>query len=131
MPKVHAILDLFSAPSLGVLTEKRNFASVTFLGRYGLCDFMLSNFSNSGIERTAILVDKYISSVRSHIQTGSAFINNTRVGGLDIIFDEFANLKPQFNNDVQFNSILCGIKRRINKDKPYRGYYWTTEDRLL
>lgn len=100
MAVVNALLNLFNSPSLGVLTEKRNFGAVTFLGRYGLADVMLSNFSNSGINRIGILVDRYSQSMRNHVQSGKAFINNTKIGGLDIIYDELGNLKPQFSNDI-------------------------------
>ena len=100
MPVVNALLNLFNSPSLGALTEKRNFGSVTFLGRYGLADVMLSNFSNSGINRIGILVDRYTQSMRNHVQTGKTFVNNTKIGGLDIIYDEQGNLKPQLNNDI-------------------------------
>ena len=107
MAVVNALLNLFNSPSLGVLTEKRNFGSVTFLGRYGLSDVMLSNFSNSGINRIGILVDRYSQSMRNHVQSGKAFINNTKIGGLDIIYDELGNLKPQLSNDI--NDLLANI----------------------
>ena len=42
---------------------------------------------------------------------------------------EAAEYFYQFNQDVQYNTILCGIKRRLNDTKPYKGYYWTVEDK--
>lgn len=32
----------------------------------------------------------------------------------------------KIENNIQYNSILCGIKRVINKDKLYKNYYWST-----
>ena len=51
MRRVIGICDLHNEPSLGGLTDKRPLGAVTFLGRYGLIDFALSNFSNSHIDR--------------------------------------------------------------------------------
>ena len=50
MRKVLGICNLHDSPKLGLLTEKRPLAAVSFLGRYGLIDFTLSNFTNSGID---------------------------------------------------------------------------------
>lgn len=41
---------------------------------------------------------------------------------------EAAEYFHQFHPEVQYNTILCGIKRRLNDTKPYKGYYWTTEE---
>ena len=101
MSVVNALLDLFNSPNLGALTEHRNFGSVTFLGRYSLADIMLSNFTNSGIGKVGILVDHFVQTMRTHVNTGSAFVNNTRTGGLDIVYDEQGMMKPQFYNDVK------------------------------
>ena len=58
MLKVYGICNLHDSPRLGQLTENRPLGPTTFLGRYGLMDFTLSNFSNSGINRVAVLVEK-------------------------------------------------------------------------
>ena len=100
MRKVYGFVNLFNAPDLGALTENRNFGSVSFLGRYGLIDFALSNFSNSGIDRIGILVDKYANSIRSHIQNGSAFTINTKTGAIHVLYNEAAILKGQYNTDI-------------------------------
>ena len=47
MKKVIAICNLHKDPELGTLTRQRPLGAVTFLGRYGIMDFALSNFSNS------------------------------------------------------------------------------------
>ena len=46
MKKVIGICNLHDDPHLGLLTENRPCGSVSFLGRYGIVDFTLSNFSN-------------------------------------------------------------------------------------
>lgn len=100
MRKIYGFIDLFGAPELGPLTAKRNFGSVTFLGRYGLLDFALSNFSNSGIDRLGILVDRHYNSVRNHIRNGSAFTINTKTGRLHIMVNEEGILTPELNTDI-------------------------------
>ena len=100
MRKVYGFIDLYGAPDLGPLTESRNFGAVTFLGRYGLIDFALSNFTNSGIDKTAIIVDKYSNSVRSHIQSGSAFTINTKTGYLNVLQSEQALKKNEYSTDI-------------------------------
>lgn len=43
---------------------------------------------------------------------------------------EAAEYFHQFHPEVQYNTILCGIKRRLNDTKPYKNYYWTTEESI-
>ena len=49
MANVVGLINLHTDISLKGLTERRPVASVSFLGRYGIIDFVLSNFSNSNI----------------------------------------------------------------------------------
>ena len=42
---------------------------------------------------------------------------------------EAAEYFYQFHPEVQYNTILCGIKRRLNDSKPYKGFYWTVEEK--
>ncbi|MCQ2087099.1 MAG: hypothetical protein MJZ37_03395 [Bacilli bacterium] len=104
MSSVLGICNLHDCPRLGRLTAKRSIGSVTFLGRYGLMDFTLSNFSNSGIDRVAILVDKYSNSIRTHVSSGKAWITNTRTGFQKVLYNEKQFSSPKFNTDI--NNIL-------------------------
>ena len=103
MAKVFGICNLHDAPHLGKLTEKRPIGAVSFLGRYGLMDFTLSNFSNSGIDRVGILVDRHLHSVVSHVRDGSIWINNTKTGSQRIFYNENVP-SSKFNTDV--NNLL-------------------------
>ena len=100
MASVLGICNLHDSPKLGNLTEHRALGSVTFLGRYGLMDFTLSNFSNSGIDSVAILADRNIHSVRSHIGSGQIWINNTKTGFQRFFFNEARFSSEKFNTDV-------------------------------
>lgn len=104
MSSVLGICNLHDCPRLGRLTAKRSIGSVTFLGRYGLIDFALSNFSNSGIDKVAILVENYSHSIRTHVLNGTAWINNTKTGFQKILYNEKQFSSPKFNTDI--NNIL-------------------------
>lgn len=100
MLDVYGICNLHDSPRLGQLTTTRPLGPTTFLGRYGLMDFTLSNFSNSGINRVSVLCEKGQRSVRSHLGNGSVWISNTKTGHFDIIFNESGILANKFNTDI-------------------------------
>ena len=100
MHSVLGICNLHDAPKIGELTTHRSLGAVTFLGRYGLMDFTLSNFSNSGIDKVAILVDKNAHSIRSHVGSGQVWINNTKTGFQKIIVNENTAANDKFNTDI-------------------------------
>ncbi len=100
MKTAFGFIDLHGNPSLGKLTERRPLAAVTFLGRYGLIDFALSNFSNSDINKIEILVERNFDSVRSHIQNGNVWVRNTRTGFLRAVMNEKALNNPNANTDI-------------------------------
>ena len=107
MRKVLGICNLHDSPKLGLLTEKRPLAAVSFLGRYGLIDFTLSNFTNSGIDRVAILADDHLNSLRSHLARSETYIQNTRLGFQRIVFNEKYFSSPKFNTDIA--NILANV----------------------
>lgn len=116
MSKIFGLCNLHDAPHLGKLTEKRTIGTVSFLSRYGLMDFTLSNFSNSGIDRVGILVDLSLNSVISHVKDGSIWINNTKTGIQRIFYNE--NIpSPKFNTDI--NNLLAN---RFNLEKEMAEY---------
>ena len=116
MAKVLGFCNLHDSPRLGKLTEKRSLGTVSFLGRYGLMDFTLSNFSNSGIDRVGILVDRYLHSVISHVRDGSIWINNTKTGSQRLFFNE--NMPShKFNTDI--NNLLANRLHFEDQDADY------------
>lgn len=116
MNRVLGICNLHDCPRLGRLTSKRSLGSVTFLGRYGLMDFALSNFSNSGIDKVCILADKYFHTIRNHVKSGNAWINNTKTGFERILYNEKQFSSAKFNTDI--NNVLYnkGIVDEIDFD---------------
>jgi len=111
MRNVIGICNLHDDPSLGLLTKNRPCGSVTFLGRYGLIDFTLSNFSNSGIEQIYVLVKKGSIQMRNHIGSASIWTTNTIRGSINLLLNEDALPNPKFNTDI------ANIKANLNLDK--------------
>ena len=93
-------INLHDNPNLGKLTEKRPMGAVSFLGRYAIIDFALSNFSNSDITKTEILVQKNMDSIRSHINNGGIWVSNTRTGFLRTTINEEGLMDPENNTDI-------------------------------
>ena len=98
--KILGILNLYDSPSLGELTSNRTLASTSFLGRYAIMDFALSNFTNSNIDEINILVKEYYRSVAKHIGTLKAWVNNTKIGRQNILMNEAGIRDPKLNSDL-------------------------------
>src|SRR5690554_7097015 len=98
--KVLAYLNLHHAPRLGPLTTRRSTAVVSFLGRYAIMDFMLSNFSNSGFDRIATLVDNHPDSVLKHFGSRNTFNINTKLG-LEIIAYNEGGRSEEHTSELQ------------------------------
>lgn len=98
MRSVLGLINLYNNPSLDKLTEKRPLAVVSYLGRYGLIDFTLSNFTNSNINKIEVLVEYGFDSVRTHLQNGTAWVRNTKTGYLRAVINEQKN--DNVNTDI-------------------------------
>lgn len=100
MKSAIGIINLHGNPSLGKLTERRPLGAVSFLGRYAIIDFALSNFSNSDIHKTEILVEKNLDSIRTHIHSGNVWVSNTKTGFLRAAINEKGLVNPEKNTDI-------------------------------
>jgi glucose-1-phosphate adenylyltransferase len=101
MPRVLGFLNLHHAPDLGPLTQHRSIASTTFLGRYAFMDFMLSNFSNSGIDQVAILVKRHPRSILKHLGSRNTWNVNTKNGFEVIAYNERSHrYGSRYNTDI-------------------------------
>lgn len=105
--KVLGICNLHNAPTLGGLTQRRSYGSVTMLGRYALMDFTLSNFSNSGIDSVATLVPEFPNSIHSHIRSGNTWTANMKTGFQFISHNDTPNLSKFHNTDI--NNIISNM----------------------
>lgn len=67
MAKVIGLVNLHSDIEFAGLTERRPVASVSFLGRYGIIDFVLSNMSNSKIDAVGVMIQQKPRSLFKHL----------------------------------------------------------------
>ena len=115
MAKVVGLINLHSDVDLKGLTERRPVASVSFLGRYGVIDFALSNFSNSGIDNVGILIKEKPRSLLKHMSNGNAWNFNSKRGGISLLYDEKYANNNMYNHDI--NNIIENIAF-LEKAKP-------------
>lgn len=101
MAKILGYLNLHQSPELGPLTQKRTIASTSFLGRYAFMDIMLSNFTNSGIDRVGILVNQHPRSILKHLGSRNTWNVNTKIGFEVVAYNEQGVKRGSgYNTDV-------------------------------
>lgn len=100
MAKVLGILNLHNEPNLGEITSKRSVGALTFLGRYSFCDIPLSNFGNSKISTTAILVKKHFRTIIRHIDDSKLYCENSKRGSLYMLYNEQYANEDLYNTDI-------------------------------
>ncbi len=98
--KVVGILNMYGEPSLGPLTSSRTLGSTSFLGRFAVMDFALSNFTNASIDDFNILVEKNFRSVAKHVGNLKSWVTNTKIGRQNILINEKGIKDPSFNTDL-------------------------------
>ena len=90
MAKVIGLVNLHSDIEFTGLTERRPVASVSFLGRYGIIDFVLSNMSNSKIDAIGVMIQKKPRSLFKHLGNGNSWNFNQKAGGVSLLYNEKA-----------------------------------------
>ncbi len=116
MAKVVGIVNLHSDVELKGLTDRRPVASVNFLGRYGVIDFVLSNLSNSNVDNVGVLIKEKPRSLFKHLGTGNSWNFNSKTGGVSLLYDEYHANHPVYNHDI--NNLVQNIKylKEVNAD---------------
>lgn len=100
MAKVIGLVNLHANVDYKGLTERRPAASVSFLGRYGIIDFALSNFSNSGIDSVGVLIKEKPRSLFKHMGLGNSWNFNSKSGGISLLYNEKYANNPHYNHDI-------------------------------
>ncbi len=100
MNKAIGILNLHDSNNLGLLNTTRSVASTSFLGRYAFMDFMLSNFSDSGIDEMAVLIKEHTRSIIQHVARGGEWTKNSKLGGLTFLYDEPNASNTGYSTDI-------------------------------
>lgn len=109
---------IFSGSNVKVdgLDEFRSVGSISFLGRYRIADFPISNMSNSGIDNIQLYVDDNPRSIIDHVGTGRNYNINSKRGKLSILFGDNSSASRFYKNDIaSFNNNRIAIEAQTEK----------------
>lgn len=82
------------------LQNYRPIGAFSFLGRYRIVDFALSNLSNSNIDRIQVYVTQNPRSLAEHVGTGSHYNINSKRGKLQLLFNQDSRVNEIYNTDI-------------------------------
>ncbi len=85
MRAVGIIIATKSSPALGDLTEDRATSSIPFAGAYRTIDFHISNLSNSGIKKIAIISQSNTKSLHDHLRSAKWWNIGRKKEGLHVL----------------------------------------------
>ncbi len=84
------------------LQDYRPISAFSFMGRYRVIDFPISNMSNSGIDRIQVYVNgNNPRSLTEHLGSGRIYNINSKRGKLQILFNETNVVNPVYNTDIE------------------------------
>ncbi len=82
------------------MCDYRTVSAISFLGRYRLIDFTLSNMSNSGIEQIQVYIKNKPRSIIEHIGDGAQYNINPKRGKMHILHGEKRMASEAYNTDI-------------------------------
>ncbi len=82
------------------MQDYRPIGAFSFLGRYRVIDFPISNMSNSDIDRIQVYINNKPRSVVEHVGTGRHYNINSKSGKLQLLFSEHNNDNDIYNTDI-------------------------------
>ncbi len=78
----------------------RPLGAFSFLGRYRVVDFPISNMTNSGIDQIQVYIRRKPRSLVEHLGTGRHYNINSKRGRLHVLFSETGVDNSLYNNDI-------------------------------
>ena len=98
------------------MQDYRPIGAFSFLGRFRVIDFPISNFSNSGINNIQVYITKKPRSLVAHIGTGRHYNINSKRGRIQIIVPNEELVNSIYNTNI--NALFSNIDyiRRQTKD---------------
>ncbi len=103
---------------LGVLTEKRAAAALPIGSSYRTIDFTLSNMSNSGISKVAVLTQYNSRSLRDHLTSSKWWDFGRKQGGLFVLTPYTTNADSNWFRGTA-DSIYQNMSYLHNSNEPY------------
>ena len=94
------------------MQDYRPIGAFSFLGRYRVIDFPISNMTNSDIDRIQVYINNKPRSVVEHVGTGRHYNINSKRGRLHLLFSENNSTNDIYNTDIAaFAENLESIER--------------------
>ncbi len=91
------------------LHDYRPIGAFTFLGRFRVIDFPLSNMSNSGFDRIHVYLNSRPRSIVEHIGSGRHYNVNSKRGAIQMMFTQNNGASSIYNTDI--NAYLENIEQ--------------------
>ena len=82
------------------MQDYRPVGAFSFLGRYRVIDFPISNMSNSGIDHIQVYIRRKPQSLTAHLGTGRHYNINSKSGNLQILYSGLGMNMSLYNNDI-------------------------------
>lgn len=98
------------------LSRYRTIPAISFLGRYRIIDFVLSNMVNSRIDHIKVLVKNKPRSLIEHIGSGSQYNINSKSGSLEILYSDEPTLNKLYFTDLALMRQYADIIEESNQD---------------
>ncbi len=98
------------------LSNFRSIPAMSFLGRYRVVDFVLSNMVNSGIDHIKVLVKDKPRSLIEHIGIGSHYNINSKSGSLQILYSDKNITNKLYFTDVNLLKQYSTYIRESNQE---------------
>ena len=99
------------------LMDYRPIPAISFLGRYRLIDFAVSNLSNSHIDHIKVFVKKQPRSLIEQLGDGRQYGINSKRGRLQILYNDLGGMSSLYNTDI--NTYLRNIEFIEDADEEY------------
>ncbi len=98
------------------LHDYRPIGAFSFLGRFRVIDFPISNMSNSGMDRIQVYLRTRPRSIAEHIGSGRHYNINSKRGKIQMLFAEDTSAHNIYNNDIAAYMQNIDIIERMHQD---------------
>ena len=116
-----------AAKALGIVTsgnrikvegmqEFRPVSAFTFVGRYRMIDFPMSNLSNSNIETIQIFAGENPRSLAEHVGTGRHYGINSKRGKVSLLFSDQEEVNEIYSTDIASFLFNESVIERVKAD---------------
>lgn len=99
------------------LEDYRAVGAFSFMGRYRIIDFPVSNMSNSGIDSIQVYIKRKPLSLTAHLGSGRHYNINSKRGELQVLFPENRTEHDLYNTDI--DSFFSNIEKIVEMPQQY------------